>query len=127
MKAKNDPNSPYYRDPRLPEPRIVKSHSCSTIIAEVLVERGISYAIHKPDIGEDFVVIHFDANQADYRAARIEWLQRMSVQILPNETKGGSSYDTTAEKARQREPSDPACASSIVTTEVTEKEEGLFA
>ncbi len=85
MKAKNDPSSPFYRNPALPELRIIKSY-LPTIIAEVLADRGISYEIHKPDIGEDFVVIHFDANQADFRAARFEWLQRMSVKISGGNT-----------------------------------------
>ncbi len=88
MKASQDPTSKFYRDPSMPEPRIIKSYM-PTIIAEVLVERGLSYEIHKPDIGEDFVVIHFNANQADFRAARIEWLQRMSVKVTTVETAEG--------------------------------------
>ena len=84
---KNDPDSRFYKDPTMPEPRIIKSYM-PTIIAEVLVERGISYEIRNPDLGHDWVVIHFDANQADFRAARIEWLQRMSVKVPTVETEG---------------------------------------
>lgn len=88
MKASQDPSSKYYRDPRLPEPRIIKSYTCATIIGEVLADRGISFTIHKPDVGDDFVTIHFDANQADFRSARIEWLQRMSVNVSTVVTEG---------------------------------------
>lgn len=118
MKASQDPSSKFYRNPSMPEPRLIKSY-CPTIIAEVLVECGLSYEIHKPDLGEDFVTIHFNANQHDFRAARVEWLQRMSVKVL-----GGNNHDATAEKARHHEQSDPACDSSEVSTVETE---GLFA
>lgn len=78
---KNDPTSKFYRDPNIPELRTVKAYSCATIIAEVLREHGVSYEVHKPDLGEDFVTFQFQANQHDFRAARIEWLQRMSVKV----------------------------------------------
>lgn len=81
MKASQDPSSKFYRDPSLPELRIIKSYTCATVICEVLIERGLSYEIHKPDLGSDSVVIHFHANQHQFRAARIEWLQRMSVKV----------------------------------------------
>ncbi len=74
----NDPSSPYYRDPNLVETHPVKLYRGAELVLEVCAEQGLSGALRRPEMQEQFVVIEIKATRAQFRAAQLEWLQRMT-------------------------------------------------
>jgi hypothetical protein len=78
---KNDPSSPYYRDPSLIETHPVKLYRCAELVIEVCQEQGLAARMRRPDTKDGFVVLEVDATRAQFGSAQHIWLQRMVWQL----------------------------------------------
>jgi hypothetical protein len=74
------------RDPNAIEIHPVKLYRGAELVLEVCAEQGLSGVLRKPDLQEQFVVVEIQATRAQFRAAQLEWLQRMAWALPKNKS-----------------------------------------